>query len=227
MQAPALTSDVALTLPNSNGNAGDKLESDGNGNLSWQPVQGVPTGSVHVMATTSVPSGYLECAGQSLSRTTYANLFAIIGTTWGAADSSTFYIPDMRGQFVRGWANTKTGTNDDGRSFANAQTSRNKTHNHTATTSITDSGHFHHSFRSGNAGELRWSSNLNSTNFPASGTGAGNLNEAYNITASGAESNVGKTSNNTTGISASTTLGQDGGSDARPDNISMMYVIKT
>nr|BAR26778.1 phage tail fiber protein [uncultured Mediterranean phage uvMED] len=228
IKSPALSADLTFTLPDNNGNNGDKLESDGNGNLSWQPVQGVPTGSVHLMATTSVPSGYLECNGQSLPRTgQYNNLYLKILTTWGAVDANHFNLPDLRGQFVRGWVNTKTGTNDDGRSFANAQTSRNKTHNHTATTSITDSGHFHHSFRSGNAGELRWSSNLNSTNFPASGTGAGNLNEAYNITASGAESNVGKTSNNTTGISANTTTGNEGGSDARPDNIAMMYVIKT
>ena len=226
IKAPALTADFTFTLPQDDGNAGDKLESDGNGNLSWQPVSGVPTGSVHLMATTSVPSGYLECNGQSLSRTTYANLFAIIGTTWGAADGQTFHVPDLRGQFVRGWVNTKTGTNDDSRSFASSQASRNKTHTHTATTSLTDSGHFHHAFRSGNASELRFGSNLSGTNFAASGTGAGHLNEAYNITASGSESNVGKTSNNTTGITATTTNQPEGGSDARPDNIAMMYVIK-
>nr|BAR26496.1 phage tail fiber protein [uncultured Mediterranean phage uvMED]BAR26517.1 phage tail fiber protein [uncultured Mediterranean phage uvMED] len=227
IKAPALSADLTFTLPDNDGNAGDKLESDGSGNLSWQPVQGVPTGSVHVMATTNVPSGYLECAGQSLSRTTYANLFAAITTTWGSVDSQHFNLPDMRGQFVRGWVNTKTGTNDDGRSFANAQTSRNKTHNHSASTSISDSGHFHQAFRSGNHGERRTESNLTSSNFAGSGSGAGHLNEAYNITATNSVANVGKTSNNTTGISASTTTGNEGGSDARPDNIAMMYVIKT
>ena len=137
IKSPALSADLTFTLPDNDGNAGDKLESDGSGNLSWQPVQGVPTGSVHVMATTTVPSGYLECAGQSLSRTVYANLFAVISTTWGSVDSNHFNLPDLRGQFVRGWVNTKTGTNDDGRTFANAQTSRNKSHTHTASVSGT------------------------------------------------------------------------------------------
>ena len=143
IKSPALSADLTFTLPDNDGNAGDKLESDGSGNLSWQPVSGVPTGSVHVMATTTVPSGYLECAGQSLSRTVYANLFAVISTTWGSVDSNHFNLPDLRGQFVRGWVNTKTGTNDDGRSFANEQTSRNKSHNHTATTSGSVGNHRH------------------------------------------------------------------------------------
>ena len=58
--APALTSDVALTLPNSDGNNGDFLQSNGSGVLSWAAVAGVPTGSVYAMATTTIPAGYLE-----------------------------------------------------------------------------------------------------------------------------------------------------------------------
>ena len=46
LAAPALTSDVTLTLPNSDGNSGDMLQTNGSGVLSWQAVQGVPSGSV-------------------------------------------------------------------------------------------------------------------------------------------------------------------------------------
>lgn len=51
-----------------------------------------------------VPAGYLELAGQAISRTTYSALFALFGTTYGAGDgSTTFNLPDLRGEFVRGW----------------------------------------------------------------------------------------------------------------------------
>ena len=124
------------------------LQSDGSGNLSFAALpQAVPTGSVHVMATTTAPSGYLKCNGAAVSRTTYADLFAIIGTTWGEGDgSSTFNVPDLRGEFVRGWDDSK-GT-DSGRSFASSQGDNNKQHNHTAsaTSSVSDSGHFHYAF---------------------------------------------------------------------------------
>ena len=207
IKSPALSADLTFTLPNNDGNSGDKLESDGNGNLSWQPVQGVPTGSVHVMATTNVPSGYLECAGQSLSRTTYANLFAVITTTWGSASSSTFNLPDLRGQFVRGWANTRTNSNDTGRSFANAQLSRNKQHNHTITSTVNDSGH-NHSVSYAVRNYYQEPNNM------GVGTDA-SANSSDN------------TSSSTTGISVSSSASNSGSADARPDNVAMMYVIKT
>lgn len=51
----------------------------------------------------SVPSGWLLCFGQAVSRTTYASLFAVLGTTWGAGDSSTtFNVPDLRGRVTVG-----------------------------------------------------------------------------------------------------------------------------
>ena len=207
IKSPALSADITFTLPNNDGNNGDKLESDGNGNLSWQPVQGVPTGSVHVMATTSVPSGYLECAGQSVSRTIYAGLFAIIGTTWGAADATTFHVPDLRGQFVRGWANTITGSNDDARSFASSQNSRNKQHNHSITSTVNDSGHSH-------------SVSYAVRNYYQE---PNNMGVGTDASANSSDS----TSSTTTGISVSSSASNSGGSDSRPDNIAMMYVIKT
>ena len=188
-----------------------------NGSAWGELANGVPVGSVFNLATTTVPTGFLECNGAAISRSTYATLFATISTTWGVGDgSSTFNLPDLRGQFVRGWDNS-AGV-DSGRSFASSQSDQNKSHNH----SITDSGHFHHAFRSGNVSERRNDSNLSSTNFPASGTGPGNLNEAYNIVATGSEPDVGKTSSETTGI----TISNDGGTEVRVKNYALMYVIK-
>ncbi len=52
---------------------------------------------------TTAPSGWLACDGSVVSRTTYAPLFAAIGTTWGVGDgSTTFAVPDLRGAFLRG-----------------------------------------------------------------------------------------------------------------------------
>jgi len=66
----------------------------------------VPLGTVLAFATKTASSGWLECNGSAISRTTYAGLFAIIGTTYGAGDgTTTFNIPDLRGEFIRGWDN--------------------------------------------------------------------------------------------------------------------------
>ena len=63
----------------------------------------VPTGAIIPFAGSSIPAGYLLCNGATVSRTTYANLFKVIGTTWGAGDgSTTFKLPDARGRFPEG-----------------------------------------------------------------------------------------------------------------------------
>jgi tail collar domain/collagen triple helix repeat protein len=62
-----------------------------------------PVGSMVAFASATPPSGWLLCDGRAVSRTTYAALFAAIGTAWGIGDgSTTFNLPDMRGRFPRG-----------------------------------------------------------------------------------------------------------------------------
>jgi microcystin-dependent protein len=66
-------------------------------------VGAVPVGSVTAFAGAIAPSGWLLCAGQTVSRTQYAGLFLTIGTTYGAGDgSTTFALPDLRGRVVAG-----------------------------------------------------------------------------------------------------------------------------
>lgn len=63
----------------------------------------VPSGAVAPFAGTSEPTGWLFCYGQAVSRTTYAALFAAIGTTYGSGDgSTTFNLPDLRGRVIAG-----------------------------------------------------------------------------------------------------------------------------
>ena len=66
-------------------------------------AQLVPTGTVNSYAGSAAPTGWLLCYGQAVSRTTYAALFAVIGTTYGAGDTTTtFNLPDLRGRVIAG-----------------------------------------------------------------------------------------------------------------------------
>ncbi len=80
----------------------------------WKPlIDGAssgfaPIGTVASFSTTTCPTGWIAADGQAISRTTYAELFAEINTMYGVGDgSTTFDIPDYRGEFLRGWDNGK------------------------------------------------------------------------------------------------------------------------
>jgi phage-related tail fiber protein len=80
----------------------------------------VPAGKVAYFAMSTAPAGYLKCNGAEISRETYANLFAAIGTTFGAGDeSTTFNLPDLRGEFIRGFDDERG--IDSGRTFGSLQ----------------------------------------------------------------------------------------------------------
>lgn len=70
------------------------------------PIFSNPIGSSIIWNSAIPPTGYLEENGAAISRTAFANLFSIVGTTFGPGDgSTTFNIPDSRGYSVRGWDN--------------------------------------------------------------------------------------------------------------------------
>lgn len=90
----------------------------------------VLTGAVNFFAMSTTPSGWLKANGAAISRTTYADLFTAIGTTFGVGDgSTTFNVPDMRGYFPRGWVDN--GSVDSGRAFGSTQTDAFASHTHT------------------------------------------------------------------------------------------------
>jgi microcystin-dependent protein len=68
------------------------------------PQTTVPVGTVVAFAGTldQVPPGWLECDGRRLSVSTYSVLFGVIGSAFGGDEATYFYLPDMRGKFVRG-----------------------------------------------------------------------------------------------------------------------------
>ena len=213
IQAPAnATSDITLTLPDSDGNANDVLQSDGSGNLSFTALpQAVPTGSIHMMANNNVPSGYLKCNGQAVSRTTYAALYAVLGSTYGQT-ATTFNLPDLRGEFVRGWDDAR-GV-DSGRGIGTTQGDQNRQHSHSTsvTSTVNDPGHNHVYVDQigANEGYRPWKAGDND---------CGQRNK--------------DTHNNFTGITVNTTVTVNNDPisqsqvESRPRNISLLYVIKT
>jgi len=94
-------------LPSQSGQAGNVLTTDG-ANVSWGAggggsgsitIASLPVGTIAAFGGSSIPSGWLECNGAAVSRTTYSDLFTAIGTTYGVGDgSTTFNLPDLRGR---------------------------------------------------------------------------------------------------------------------------------
>lgn len=135
---PAGPKQIGLTILSA---STDQLKAD------WQEALGLDqTGMVCYFAQSTPPPGYLKRNGAAVSRTTYARLFAKIGTTYGAGDgSTTFNLPDGRGVFDRGWDEGRG--LDPGRTIGSFQESANLSHAH----GVTDPGHAHSIADSGHA----------------------------------------------------------------------------
>jgi phage-related tail fiber protein len=94
-----------------------------------------PPGAVQAFARSAPPNGWLRCNGAAVSRSTYNTLFTAIGTAFGTGDgSTTFNLPDMRGEFVRGLDDGR-GV-DAGRLLGSSQADELRQHNHLAPTGV-------------------------------------------------------------------------------------------
>ena len=95
-------------------------------------------GEICYFAKISVPDGFLVADGRPVSRTTYAELFTAISINYGAGDgNTTFNLPDLRGEFIRGWDSGRG--IDSGRTFGSKQLDEFKSHTHTVQMGYTDS----------------------------------------------------------------------------------------
>ena len=142
------TGNYSVTCKTANG-SGVKLKAgitqivcDGTNILSVTASQSslVPTGSILSYPGTSIPEGYLLANGQAVSRTLYADLFAVYGETYGAGDgSTTFGLPNYVGKFVRFGNIADVGriVQDSIRSHTHAVTQQAHTHE------LIDNGHSH------------------------------------------------------------------------------------
>ena len=228
LKAPAsLSGDVDLTLPPSITNGGF-LQTDGSGNLSFQIVNGVPTGAIFALPDTQgtgtgfqsdgIPTGYLECDGQLLDRSAFAALFNVIGTRYGNTTSSNFRVPDLRGEFIRGYDHGRG--IDSGRGINDPQGGQNTSHNHsvsitTSTTSLT--------------GTI---TKISETYASGGGTATGVFTKGSSQTASLTPSRVDNSPAGSFSMDASHNhsvsgnTANQGGNESRPRNIAMMYIIK-
>jgi microcystin-dependent protein len=167
-------------------------------------ANGVPTGGLVMWPTGSAPSGFLLCTGAAVSRTTYAALFAIVGTTFGAGDTTTtFNLPNYTNRVPYGATVGTTGGTADAVVVS---------HTHTATSSVVDPGHAHTIVD----GQVNTRTN---PFFNWVGTGGASVG------VSGANTNT-----NTTGITVSTTNSTEGvsGTNANlPPYLGINFIIKT
>ncbi|MCX2699287.1 phage tail protein [Ochrobactrum chromiisoli] len=182
------------------------LDGNSGGWLLLNPTMSFkPVGSYEIMAAPVVPAGYLYCDGRAVSRTTYASLFNVIGTRFGAGDgSTTFLLPDWRGAFMRGWDDGRG--LDSGRVFGVQQNSQNKAHTHTFSGTTTSNGSHTHPIT--NMG--LWTSD-GSTDVRSWGQNG----QTYNTGAAGDHTHT-----------FSGTTSSDGGTDARPINNTVYVVVK-
>lgn len=168
-------------------------------------TESVPAGCVAHFAMSSAPTGWLKANGALVSRTTYAALFAAIGTTFGVGDgSTTFALPDLRGEFLRGWDDGR-GV-DSARVLGSAQGGANAAHTHGAGTLAAASagGHTH--------------------TIPYGGTYTGSgVMIPSNSGSSGNPAVSGSAGAHTHTISGTTA---SDGSEARPRNVSLLACIK-
>tara|TARA_A100001391_G_scaffold164419_1_gene124121 strand:+ start:1899 stop:3044 length:1146 start_codon:yes stop_codon:yes gene_type:complete len=216
----SLSNNITFTLPSTIVNGGF-LTTDSSGNLSFATPDSVPTGCVFCRAAASVPAGYLECNGAAVSRSTYSALFAVIGTTYGSGNgSSTFNLPDLRGEFVRGFDNGR-GV-DSGRSINNPQGSANQSHNHSyGNNGITVSGANHkHNIR---GFSLQPSiANVGITLGSGQGYQIGYRTNDNVLTGDAVKFSGNLSMSGTVGI----TINNTGTNESRPRNVAMMYIIR-
>lgn len=160
----------------------------------------VRTGNIAPHAGAAVPAGYLQCDGAAVSRSTYAQLFSVIGTTYGSGDgSTTFNLPNTQGIFLSGAGSQTIGGQTYTRALGVKENDNFEAHSHfVAVNSYTSPA---------------TTSNVGSGDGVSFGVGASANGEAYNLRAAGTNGNVGNSS-------------LTGNTETKPANLPINYIIK-
>jgi microcystin-dependent protein len=197
----------------------------------------VPTGAVVPFFGTSAPTGWLLCDGTSYLRTTYPNLFSIIGASCGAADGTHFNVPDLRGEFLRGVsgasgndpdAASRTAMNaggNTGNNVGSVQSDQNKSHDHGAT-AFASTAHQHLTPIGSSGGTLYAQENGGVWPY-----GQGGVTTTIRSVAAMGGAFSGFTASpltsGPTGSPPTASIPSDGGTESRPKNAYCNYIIKT
>jgi len=208
------------------------------------PTAGVP-GVIDLWPTETPPQGAYECNGQALSRVNDSRLFGIIGTRYGAPDAASFNVPDLRGEFIRGWSHssgkdpdaaTRTNRGDGvaGDHVGTKQPEGFKTHSHP----IPASGWTLKLPPRGGGGEYNEPcTHAGFTDFyggyqdfgPIFGLHGdtptfGQTHYAWALAGGGAVDSL-NYFNTLTNVQMTVNIGSAGGTETRPRNVAMMYII--
>lgn len=204
--AQGALADSAIQPDDVGTSAGKIVALDGSGKLpavdgsQLLGILSIPPGSLIMHAAATAPVGYLKANGSAISRSTYATLFSVIGTSYGAGDgSTTFNLPDFRGYFPRAWDDGRG--IDSGRSIGTSQADTYLNHSHTGSTS--PAGGHTHTITGSSSGE--------------SGGGGATSSLAGSVTTSYSGDHT-----HTVTVNPSTT----GGTETRPKNIAVLFCIK-
>lgn len=248
LRARATTKDdVGLgTLPNAKSDdpatdSSDILATTKAVQKSRTEVLGVMVGQISAFARSTAPAGWFKANGAAVSRAAFPELFAAIGTTFGAGDgSTTFNLPDLRGEFLRGWDDGR-GV-DAGRAFATVQAGQNASHTHGASASASagnagnhrhnvwtgGAGNHTHSYQLAKARDANPSGNHNRFGYANDGTynydgvvgsinGVGDHAHGADMDWQGDHSHP---------IYVSVSVAAQGGNEARPRNAAVLFCIK-
>ena len=181
----------------------------------------VPPGMIAPFAIATPPAGWLECNGQAVSRTDYADLFAVMGTLYGAGNgSTTFNLPDYRGYFLRGWdhgagrdrdaaSRTDRGDGTGGDVVGSFQGHAFDSHNHSGSTN--SAGSHSHNVSGGYHTDSQHQEDTQGVIYSPGYVDSQWRNGLINTTGSHTHS---------------LSIGNSGGSETRPSNINVMYCIK-
>lgn len=163
---------------------------------------GAEPGTIQAFARATPPRGWLKANGELHNIADQPRLFAALGTTYGGDGITTFGVPDLRGEFVRGWDDGRS--KDAGRALGSHQADEIKSHGHSGSTNSAGS----HSHRAGSR----------------VGKATGDSRIQIRL-----DTNTGVTASNTTSAgnhSHSVTVNNTGGVETRPTNVAMLYCIK-
>lgn len=173
----------------------------------------VPAGSIIPFAgpATSVPAGWMLCDGTAISRSTYANLYNVIGVAWGTGDgSTTFNLPDLRGMFLRGVAGTDTvGDPDANTRLANA-----------------NGGNSGNNVGSYQGDAIRNITGEKNGTYQLAPAGTCYANGAFRVVDGGGHHHSGYTGHSGAIFSFDASRVVPVGSDNRPKNVAVTYIIK-
>ena len=187
--------------------AGQIIESNADG--QWVCAdKGVPPGAIEAFASNACPAGWLNANAQAVSRSTYSKLFSAIGTNFGAGNgTTTFNVPELRGEFVRGWDNSRNV--DSSRVFGSTQAQDYLSHTHSASAAA-NGDHTHASHVRYNAVGLAGGGSVHAI------IDGGGAYQYFTTTTSAS------TGNHTHAV----TVGASGGTETRPRNVALLYCIK-